>query len=85
MCNSSAVPQINSLSDTGEAFPFSGWDYKYESLKVPGFYLGTTDPSFEESFLSWESREGEQGDQEAVKRSFNNVLKKTAAAVPPRA
>lgn len=27
----------------------------------------------------------EQGDQEAVKRSFNNGLKETAAAVPPRA
>lgn len=76
MCNSSAVPQINSLSDTGEALPFNGWDYKYKSLKVPGFYLGTTDPSFQESFLSWGSRErargSRSGEKELQQRSEEN-------------
>lgn len=55
------------LSGTGEAFPFNGCDYRYESLKVPGFYLGTTDPSFQESFCHGEEGEERAGDQEAVK------------------
>lgn len=49
--------------------PFPSIDVlrKYESLKVPGFYLGTADPAFQESFCpGGEGRE--QGNQEAVKR-----------------
>lgn len=50
MPNSSAVPQLNSLSDTKEAFPSIDVLRKYESLRVPGFYLGTADPASQESF-----------------------------------
>ena len=52
--------------------PFPSIDVirKYESLKVPGFYLGTTDPSIQESFCPGGEGKREQGNQEAVKRDL---------------
>lgn len=69
MCNSSAGPQIKSQ-----------WRWRSLSLqwmglqiwksKVPGFYLGTTDPSFQELFLSC----GERGKRAGGPRSGEKEL-----------
>lgn len=72
------------VSVTLETLPFNGCVYKYESLKVPGFYLGTTDPSFQESFCSGEEGKEQGTAEKQLKRGLNSQ-KKTAAAVPWRA
>lgn len=83
MCNSSAGPQIKSQ-----------WRWRSLSLqwmglqiwksKVPGFYLGTTDPSFQELFLSWGERGKRAGGPRSREKELQQRSEETAAAVPPR-